>query len=206
MNDGFYVRSVLTHWGRDEIDTILLMTFPNAFSWNVWISIEISLKFILKGIINNIPALVQIMAWNQPGDKPSSEPMMIILLTHICVTRRQWVQFNLFQLWQPVLSNTPRLGNAYMHQWTGSTLLQVVVWHLLSARLLPVLVNWTHEKKKEKAISYVKKTSYKNVCHFAWISMYEYWYSCVEPGASLGKLPQVVWNKDCLCIRVMLWS
>ena len=40
--------------------------------------------------INNIPTLVQIMAWGRPGDKPLSEPMMIILLTLICVTRAQW--------------------------------------------------------------------------------------------------------------------
>ena len=31
------------------------------------------------------------MAWRLPGDKPLSEPMMISLLTHICVTRPQWV-------------------------------------------------------------------------------------------------------------------
>ena len=37
---------------------------------NILISIKISLKFIPKGTINNIPALVQIMAWHQPGDKP----------------------------------------------------------------------------------------------------------------------------------------
>ena len=36
-----------------------------------------------KGPINNIPTLVQIMAWRQPGDKPLSEPMMASLLTHI---------------------------------------------------------------------------------------------------------------------------
>ena len=36
-------------------------------------------------------ALVQIMAWRRPGDKPLSEPMMVSLLTHICVTRPQWV-------------------------------------------------------------------------------------------------------------------
>ena len=41
--------------------------------------------------MNNIPALVQIMAWRRPGDKPLSEPMMVSLLTHICVTRPQWV-------------------------------------------------------------------------------------------------------------------
>ena len=42
------------------------------------------------GPINNIPALVQIMACRRPGDKPLSGLMMVSLLTHICVTRPQW--------------------------------------------------------------------------------------------------------------------
>ena len=58
---------------------------------NEWISLKISLKFVHKGPINNIPALVQIMAWRQSGDKPLSEPVMVSLPTHICVTRPQWV-------------------------------------------------------------------------------------------------------------------
>ena len=58
---------------------------------NVWISIKISLNFVPQGPINNIPALVQIMAWRRPGDKPLSEPMVVSLPTHICVTRPQWV-------------------------------------------------------------------------------------------------------------------
>ena len=40
------------------------------FNENVCISIKISLKFVPKGSINNIAALVQIMAWRRPGDKP----------------------------------------------------------------------------------------------------------------------------------------
>ena len=31
------------------------------------------------------------MGWRRPGDKPLSEPMMVCLLTHICVTWPQWV-------------------------------------------------------------------------------------------------------------------
>ena len=31
------------------------------------------------------------MTWHWPGDKPLSKPMMVRLLTHICVTRPQWV-------------------------------------------------------------------------------------------------------------------
>ena len=41
---------------------------------NAWKSIKISLKFVPKGLINNIPALIQRMAWRRPGDKPLSEP------------------------------------------------------------------------------------------------------------------------------------
>ena len=33
-------------------------------------------KFVSKAPINNKPALVQIMAWCQPGNKPLPEPMM----------------------------------------------------------------------------------------------------------------------------------
>ena len=62
------------------------------FNENVWISIKISLKFVPKGLINNIPSLVQIMAWRRSGDKPLSEPMMVGLPTYICVTRPQWVK------------------------------------------------------------------------------------------------------------------
>ena len=71
-------------------------TFNSIFlNENVRISIKISLKFVPKGPINNNPVLVQIKAWRRSGDKPLSEPMMVSLLTHICVTRPQWVK------WEP---------------------------------------------------------------------------------------------------------
>ena len=75
--------------GRHFADDIFKCIFLNE---NVWISIGISLKFVPRGPIINIPALVQIMDWCRSGDKPLSEPMMSILLTHICVTRPQWVK------------------------------------------------------------------------------------------------------------------
>ena len=40
-----------------------------------YISIQISLKFVAKGPIDNIPALVQIMAWCLTGNKTLYEPM-----------------------------------------------------------------------------------------------------------------------------------
>ena len=75
--------------GRRFADDTFKRIFLNE---KVRISIKISLRFVHKGQINNIPALVQIMAWRRPGDKPLSEPMMVSLLTHICVTRPQWVK------------------------------------------------------------------------------------------------------------------
>ena len=42
-----------------------------------------SLKFVSKGQIGDIPALVQIMAWRRPVDEPLSEPVTVSLLTHM---------------------------------------------------------------------------------------------------------------------------
>ena len=47
--------------------------------------------FVPRGPINKISALVQIMAWRRPGDKPLSEPMLVFVPTHLCVTWPQWV-------------------------------------------------------------------------------------------------------------------
>ena len=69
-------------------DDIFKCIFLN---WNIWILIKISLMFVLKGPINNMPSLVQVMAWRRPGDKPLSEPMMVRLSIHISVTRPQWI-------------------------------------------------------------------------------------------------------------------
>ena len=62
---------------------------------NFWISIKIPLNmlnFVAEGPINNIPVLVQIMAWRQSGDKPLSETVMVGLLMHICIPLPSWVK------------------------------------------------------------------------------------------------------------------
>ena len=93
-------RRICVALGHDELNTLRPgpgYRFPDdIFKYiflneNIWISIEISLRFVLKGSINNVQALVQIMAWRRPGDKSLSEPMMISLPPHICATRPQWV-------------------------------------------------------------------------------------------------------------------
>ena len=71
---------------------------------SVWFAIKISLQFVFKVWINNIPALVQIMAWCQPGDKPLSEPMLARLLTHISYMSLGLNDLNLITQLIPILA------------------------------------------------------------------------------------------------------
>ena len=70
------------------MDNILQTAYSGAFSW----------MKMYEFTINNIPALVQIMAWRSPGDKPLSEPMMISLQMYICIIRPQWVNHSIMML------------------------------------------------------------------------------------------------------------
>ena len=78
------------------INTEILTAWSICFfvSFNYLFILWFYMGFDLWQLINNIPAFVQIKARHQPGDKPLSEPMMIILLTHICITQPQWVQWH----------------------------------------------------------------------------------------------------------------
>ena len=79
--------------GHHFPDDIFKCIFLNE---NVWILIKISLEFVPKGLIDNIPALVQIQAWHRSGNnKQLSEPMMVNLLAYIWDTQPQWVYLSL---------------------------------------------------------------------------------------------------------------
>ena len=120
-----YIRLCLTHWGRNKWTPFRRRHFQAYFFMKMLgFRLKISLKFVPKGPINNNPALVQMMAWPWQGDKPLSDPMMGLLPTHICVTRPQCV-------------NSSPPSAAYMHQWTRSSLVQVMICRLFSAKPLP---------------------------------------------------------------------
>ena len=68
----------LAHLPRNKMaaifaDSIFKCIFLNE---NVRILIKISLKFVLKGPIDNKSELVQVMAWRRTGNKPLPEPML----------------------------------------------------------------------------------------------------------------------------------
>ena len=69
--------------GRHFTDDIFKHIFVNE---NVWILLKISLKFISKVPINNISALIQIMACRWLAPSHYLNRLCFILLMHICVT------------------------------------------------------------------------------------------------------------------------
>ena len=75
--------------GRHFTDDIFRCILGNE---KFYVLINISLNFVPKGPIDNNPALVEIMAWCRPGDKPLSEPMMVNLLMYIYIIWPQWVK------------------------------------------------------------------------------------------------------------------
>ena len=124
--------------GRHFADDILRCIFLNE---NAWISLKISLKFVPKVRINNIPTLVQIMAWRRSGDKPLSEPMMFNLLTHICVTRPQWVKFRDEPSSATVLFEL-KYGTSPLN--SSNTLPIILCW------LICYILTWVIEKSLQK--------------------------------------------------------
>ena len=80
---------LLLPWYREKLPPFRRRHLRMHFlKWNVWILLNISLEFVTKVRIDNIPTLGRIMAWCRPGDNPLSETMMVSLLTHVCVTHK----------------------------------------------------------------------------------------------------------------------
>ena len=117
-------------------DDIFKCMFLNK---NGWISIKLSLKFVPKGLINNVPSLLQIIAWCWPGDKPLSEPIMVSLLTHICVTQPQLINclIRSWDLWGSQYRDKPTTlycTSYYQHRqsYCGDMLILWLLYYLLN--------------------------------------------------------------------------
>ena len=84
--------AILTDKGRENMAAVFQTTFSNAFSWTKIYKFRLRFHWSLFPRAQlTIPPLVQIMTLRRPGDKPLSEPIMVSLLTHLCVTRPQGV-------------------------------------------------------------------------------------------------------------------
>ena len=96
---------LLTHWGRDKMAAIFKTTFCNGFSWMEMYEFGVKFHWSLFLGVHLTTCQHWFRSWL--GDKPLSEPMMVRLLTHICVNRPQWV--NMFSLFTLLCSITIRL-------------------------------------------------------------------------------------------------
>ena len=71
------MRYAIHLWGQDKMATITqtMYVFKRIF-WNEYyfIFIWISLKYVPRGPIMNMPPSAQMVAWRRAGDKPLSEP------------------------------------------------------------------------------------------------------------------------------------
>ena len=67
----------LTYWDQDKLLSFRRRHLEGIFlNGNVLNSIKVSPKFVSNDLINNNPALIQIMAWRRTGDKSLSDPLM----------------------------------------------------------------------------------------------------------------------------------
>ena len=80
-------KKMFKHWGWERTIDILQMTFSIK---KVLISIKISLKLVPVGQFNKKPALVQMMAWCQTGNKPLFKPMLTQFIV-ACIYDSAWV-------------------------------------------------------------------------------------------------------------------
>ena len=134
---------------------IFQTTFSNGFSWTKMYEfrLNISLKFVPRGPINNIPTLVQVMAWRGPGDNQwwldyrrichCLNELMILGSSYGCSTTGHQV----FSLSILILYVQPdRLGNQtnVSSQAISQQSVQLILIHSLWSRRHMVISIWVN--------------------------------------------------------------
>ena len=102
---GFFV--CFQYWTRsinssplNKMAAISQMIFSDAFLWMNFfcILIKISLKFVLRSLIDNNPTLVNIVAWRRIGNKPLCEPMVTLFNNAFMHHQGRWAKMQLLLL------------------------------------------------------------------------------------------------------------
>ena len=142
--------------GRHYTDDIFNCIF---FNQNVWIPIQISLKFVPNGPINNIPALVQIMAWWWPGDKPLSERWLVY--------RHIYASLGLNELTSSV-NSTLAVGLVWIYMCGGNTTIiqrpLTVLCTTIMASILLAACHWVLVSRLWKCLTVCCNSSVCLVC------------------------------------------
>ena len=129
---------------------------------NFCILLQMSLKFVPKGSINNMSALVQVMAWRKTGDRPLPEPWWPSSLVYMCGTRGRWVNEHCVHQ-DARWTNTPATMNQqfeqpYFHKW-------VCCCYLCTSKLWIIQgytkLSWGIKYLNDRIISHKPKSSLK---------------------------------------------
>ena len=146
----------LTNWadtnGRHFADDIFKHIFLNE---NLWISHKILMNFV--PIIRIDIGSDNGLAWYRQSDNILYETMFVSLLTHICVTRYQWVKHNIMFLSGFNRKRTTSYRMVLWHRMTEVQMVQVIKrtaevtiagnrslvgWHTcVNIKLLPATIN-----------------------------------------------------------------
>ena len=155
------------------MEAILQMTFSSAFSWmkifEFWLKFHWSL--FLRVQLTIFRALVQIMGWCRPGNKPLSEAVMLSLLMHICVTWPQWIKPQTSTS-QPSVSYITSCGlvklyddidlrQHWLRQWLVAWWHQAITWTNVHHQWRSVTITWGQFRKKYRSLPSVTKMSLK---------------------------------------------
>ena len=127
--------SHLTHWGRDK-----LPIFSNAFSWMKKYGFRLRFRWSLVLRFESTLFL--------DAAKPLSEPMVLSLLTHICVTQLQWfnAQPNPLFFFFPTLKRYIDWNFGHMKIFPFQRAIYVVIDNLNSVyRYIACMPNTSHE-------------------------------------------------------------
>ena len=103
------------------------------------------------------------MAWRRPGDKPLSDPLMVSVLTHICVTRPQWVK---------------SLGqrDAYTHHQLRPSLVQIMALYQFGTKPLsePMLHHCKVNPSEQTSVKIYSKLKHFHSTKCIWKYRLEY--------------------------------
>ena len=115
------------------------------------------------------------MAWRRPGNKPLAEPMMVSLVTHIYVTRPQWVK---------VMAWCPMAPSHYLNQYW-------LIIHKFSRKISAEMMFYSF-------FSLIR--FHRKFQHFSKIILFSFYKNTFQTESLAGLAPSLLANIGVLCM------
>ena len=143
------------------------------------------------------------MAWRRPGDKPLSEPKMVGVPTHICVTRPQWVKVPHVSQFESITMKTLK---TIVSELLGDGLTPLDAKPSAGTAMLKELFLTHWHRDKMAAILQITFSSVLPWMNFEWnfieICPLVSTHQCDSIGSDNGLVPirrqAIIWTNDCM--------